>query len=192
MPLGMPKVPFRMPEDEDASWVDLYNGLYQQRNLFLFQDVGSEISNQLVSLMLYLGGEFDTRDIFLFINSSGGSVVPGLVLYDTMQCLNVSTTCVSLAASVASFILVGGKRSKRTAFPHARVMMHQPASAYCDEKTGQYTMETDELIRIRNSIITAYVDQTGQSMFAIWRNLERDSFMSATEAKDHGIVDNIG
>nr|UEN67251.1 clp protease proteolytic subunit [Sophora prazeri] len=123
MPIGVPKVPFRIPGEEDASWVDiLINRLYRERLLFLGQEVDSEISNQLIGLMVYLSIEDDNQDLYLFINSPGGWVIPGIAIYDTMQFVqpDVQTVCMGLAASMGSFILAGGEITKRLAFPHAQ------------------------------------------------------------------------
>jgi ATP-dependent Clp protease protease subunit len=121
MPIGVPKVPFRSPGEGDTSWVDIYNRLYRERLFFLGQEVDTEISNQLISLMIYLSIEKDTKDLYLFINSPGGWVISGMAIYDTMQFVrpDVQTICMGLAASIASFILVGGAITKRIAFPHA-------------------------------------------------------------------------
>lgn len=121
MPIGVPKVPFKLPEDDEASWVDLYNRLYQERLLFLGQEVNSEISNQLVGLMIYLSLEDKSRDLYLFINSPGGEVISGMGIFDIMQIVeaDVQTVCLGLAASMGSLLLVGGEITKRLAFPHA-------------------------------------------------------------------------
>lgn len=121
MPIGVPKVPFTLPEDDEASWVDLYNRLYQERLLFLGQEVNSEISNQITGLMVYLSLEDKTKDLYLFINSPGGEVLSGMAIFDIMQIVEaeVHTVCVGLAASMGSLLLVGGEFTKRLAFPHA-------------------------------------------------------------------------
>nr|QIB71930.1 ATP-dependent Clp protease proteolytic subunit [Fagonia indica] len=121
MPIGVPKVPFLLPGDDDASWIDLYNRLFQERLLFLGQEVNSEISNQLVGLMVYLSLEDKNKDLYLFINSPGGEVISGMAIFDTMQFIEaeVQTVCVGLAASMGSLLLVGGEITKRLAFPHA-------------------------------------------------------------------------
>lgn len=121
MPIGVPKVPFLLPGDDDASWIDLYNRLFQERLLFLGQEVNSEISNQLVGLMVYLSLEDKNKDLYLFINSPGGEVISGMAIFDTMQFVEaeVQTVCVGLAASMGSLLLVGGEITKRLAFPHA-------------------------------------------------------------------------
>nr|QXO04656.1 clpP-like protease [Hetaeria oblongifolia] len=194
MPIGIPKVPFRIPGDEDATWVDLYNRLYRERLLFLCQEVDSEISNQLVGIMVYLSIEDDTRDLFLFINSPGGGVLSGISIYDTMQLVlpDVNTICIGLAASMGSFILVGGEITKRLAFPHARVMIHQPASSFYEAQIGEFMLEVEELLKLRETVTKVYVQRTGNPLWIISEDMERDVFMSATEAQAHGIVDLVG
>nr|YP_010882778.1 clp protease proteolytic subunit [Androsace septentrionalis]WIF27362.1 clp protease proteolytic subunit [Androsace septentrionalis] len=195
MPIGVPKVPFRSPGEEDASWVDV-NRLYRERLLFLGQAVDSEISNQLIGLMVYLSIEDDTKDLYLFINSPGGWVIPGVAIYDTMQFVrpDVHTICMGLAASMGSFILVGGEITKRLAFPHAlcyiiRVMIHQPASAFYEAQTGEAILEAEELLKLRETITRVYVQRTGKPLWVVSEDMERDVFMSATEAQAYGIVD---
>ncbi|YP_009186193.1 ATP-dependent Clp protease proteolytic subunit (chloroplast) [Juglans regia] len=191
MPIGVPKVPFRSPGEEDASWVDV-NRLYRERLLFLGQEVDSEISNQLIGLMVYLSIEDDTKDLYLFINSPGGWVIPGVAIYDTMQFVgpDVQTICMGLAASMGSFILVGGEITKRLAFPHARrVMIHQPASSFYEAQTGEFIQEAEELLKLRETITRVYVQRTGKPLWVVSEDMERDVFMSATEAQAHGIVD---
>nr|YP_009431414.1 clp protease proteolytic subunit [Anthericum ramosum]ASW26849.1 clp protease proteolytic subunit [Anthericum ramosum] len=191
MPIGVPKVPFRIPGEEDASWVDVYNRLYRERLLFLGQEVDSEISNQLVGLMVFLSIEDDTKDLYLFINSPGGWVIPGMGIYDTMQLVtpDVHTICMGLAASMGSVILVGGEITKRLALPHARVMIHQPASSFYEAPAGEFLLEAEELLNLRETLTKVYVQRTGTPLWVISEDMERDLFMSATEAQAHGIVD---
>nr|ASJ64238.1 clp protease proteolytic subunit [Dontostemon micranthus] len=192
MPIGVPKVPFRSPGEGDTSWVDiLINRLYRERLFFLGQEVDTEISNQLISLMIYLSIEKDTKDLYLFINSPGGWVISGMAIYDTMQFVrpDVQTICMGLGASIASFILVGGAITKRIAFPHARVMIHQPASSFYEAQTGEFILEAEELLKIRETITRVYVQRTGKPIWVVSEDMERDVFMSATEAQAHGIVD---
>nr|ATV96683.1 clpP-like protease [Couroupita guianensis] len=191
MPVGVPKVPFRSPGEEDASWIDI-NRLYRQRLLFLCQEVDSEISNQLIGLMVYLSIEDDTKDQYLFINSPGGWIIPGVALYDTMQFVqpDVHTICIGLAASMGSFILVGGEITKRLAFPHAiRVMIHQPTSSFYDGQTREFFLEAEELLKLRETLTRVYVQRTGKPLCVVSEDMERDVFMSATEAQAYGIVD---
>nr|YP_010421634.1 clp protease proteolytic subunit [Urtica magellanica]USG55686.1 clp protease proteolytic subunit [Urtica magellanica] len=191
MPIGVPKVPFRSPGEEDASWVDVLNRLYRERFLFLGQEVDTEISNQLIGLMVYLSIEDDTKDLYLFINSPGGWVIPGLGIYDTMQFVqpDVQTICIGLAASMGSFILVGGEITKRLAFPHARVMIHQPSSSFYQASTGDFILEAEELLTMRETLTKVYVQRTGKSLWVVSEDMERDVFMSAIEAQTHGLVD---
>nr|YP_010462186.1 ATP-dependent Clp protease proteolytic subunit [Petrocodon coriaceifolius]YP_010462271.1 ATP-dependent Clp protease proteolytic subunit [Petrocodon multiflorus]YP_010462526.1 ATP-dependent Clp protease proteolytic subunit [Primulina hezhouensis]YP_010462611.1 ATP-dependent Clp protease proteolytic subunit [Primulina lutea]YP_010462696.1 ATP-dependent Clp protease proteolytic subunit [Primulina medica]UWK23752.2 ATP-dependent Clp protease proteolytic subunit 1 [Oreocharis argyreia var. angus len=191
MPIGVPKVPFRIPGEEDASWVDVYNRLYRERLLFLGQDVNSEISNQLIGLMVYLSIEDDTKDLYLFINSPGGWVIAGLAIYDTMQFVRpeVHTVCMGLAASMGSFLLAAGELTKRLAFPHARVMIHQPAASFYEAQTGEFILEAEELLKIRETITRVYAQRTGKPLWVVSEDLERDVFMSATEAQAYGIID---
>nr|YP_011003255.1 Clp protease proteolytic subunit [Reevesia glaucophylla]YP_011003342.1 Clp protease proteolytic subunit [Reevesia membranacea]WPX21667.1 Clp protease proteolytic subunit [Reevesia botingensis]WPR62746.1 Clp protease proteolytic subunit [Reevesia glaucophylla]WPR62833.1 Clp protease proteolytic subunit [Reevesia membranacea]WPR62920.1 Clp protease proteolytic subunit [Reevesia membranacea] len=194
MPIGVPRVPFRNPGEDDAVWVDVYNRLYRDRLLFLGQEVDSEISNQLIGLMIYLSIESDTKDLYLFINSPGGWVVPGVALYDTMQFVqpDVQTICIGLGASMGSFLLAGGAITKRLAFPHARrVMIHQPSSSFYEAQTGEVILEAEELLKLRESITMVYVQRTGKPLWVVSEDMERDVFMSATEAQAHGIVDRV-
>nr|YP_009748265.1 clp protease proteolytic subunit [Pogonia japonica]YP_009748341.1 clp protease proteolytic subunit [Pogonia minor]QII89945.1 clp protease proteolytic subunit [Pogonia japonica]QII90021.1 clp protease proteolytic subunit [Pogonia minor] len=194
MPVGVPKVPFRIPGEEDATWVDVYNRLHRERLLFLGQEVEIEVGNQLVGLMVYLSIEDDTRDLYLFINSPGGWIVPGIAVYDTMQVVSpdVHTICMGLAASMGSFILVGGEITKRIALPHARVMIHQPASSFFEAQAGECILEAEELLKLREILTKVYVQRTHKPLWVISEDMERDVFMSATEAQAYGIVDLVG
>nr|YP_010571709.1 ATP-dependent Clp protease proteolytic subunit [Phedimus zokuriensis]YP_010571796.1 ATP-dependent Clp protease proteolytic subunit [Phedimus sikokianus]YP_010571883.1 ATP-dependent Clp protease proteolytic subunit [Phedimus selskianus]YP_010571970.1 ATP-dependent Clp protease proteolytic subunit [Phedimus middendorffianus]YP_010572057.1 ATP-dependent Clp protease proteolytic subunit [Phedimus litoralis]YP_010572144.1 ATP-dependent Clp protease proteolytic subunit [Phedimus latiovalifolius] len=191
MPIGVPKVPFRSPGEEDASWVDIYNRLYRERLLFLGQEVDNELANQIIGLLVYLTIEDRNRELYVFINSPGGWVIPGIAVYDTMQFVppDVHTICMGLAASMGSFVLVGGAITKRLAFPHARVMIHQPASSFYESQTGEFILEAEELLNLRETITMVYVQRTGKSFWVVSEDMERDVFMSATEAQAHGIVD---
>nr|WOC91744.1 clp protease proteolytic subunit [Utricularia neottioides] len=190
MPIGVPKVPFRIPGEEDATWVDV-NRLYHERLLFLGQEVDSELSNQLLGLIIYLSLEDNTKDLYLFINSPGGWVVPGIAIYDTMQFVRpeIHTICIGLAASMGSFILAGGAITKRLAFPHARVMIHQPASSFYEAQTGEFILEAEELLKLREMITRVYVQRTGKPVWVVSEDMERDVFMSANEAQAYGIID---
>nr|YP_009383336.1 clp protease proteolytic subunit [Pithecellobium flexicaule]APA33452.1 clp protease proteolytic subunit [Pithecellobium flexicaule] len=195
MPVGVPKVPFQVPEEEEATWIDLYNRLYRQRALFLGQKIDSAISNQICGLLIFLTMEDRTKDFNLFINCPGGWIIPGIALYDMMQGVDpdVQTICIGFAASMGSFILTGGEITRRIAFPHARVMMHQPLCDLTDKSgTGEFIMEIVEIIRICDSIIDIYAQRTGQPLWVIADDIERDAILSAEEAQAHGIIDQIG
>nr|YP_009402463.1 clp protease proteolytic subunit [Faidherbia albida]APA33104.1 clp protease proteolytic subunit [Faidherbia albida]ATO89171.1 ATP-dependent Clp protease proteolytic subunit [Faidherbia albida] len=191
MPVGVPKVPFRIPGDEEASWVDLYNRIYRQRLLFLFKELDTETSNHLCGLMVYLSLEDSTKDLHLFVNCPGGWIIPGIALYDVMQTVkaDVQTIGLGVAASMGSFILTGGTITKRLALPNVRVMVHQPASVFCRERTAEFVMEIGQISKMRFDIAKTYTQRTGQPLFVIFEDLDRDYFMSAEEAKAHGIVD---
>nr|WOV67679.1 clp protease proteolytic subunit [Haymondia wallichii]WOV67762.1 clp protease proteolytic subunit [Haymondia wallichii]WOV67845.1 clp protease proteolytic subunit [Haymondia wallichii] len=147
-----------------------------------------------MGLMVYLSIEDDSRDLYLFINSPGGAIIPGMGIFDTMQLVqpDVHTICIGLAASMASLILVGGAITERIAFPHAWVMIHQPASSLYEGPTGDFMLESDEMEIMLDTITKIYVQRTNQPAWIIADDLERDVFMSAEEAKVHGIVDLVG
>nr|YP_009455337.1 clp protease proteolytic subunit [Erythropalum scandens]AUG62871.1 clp protease proteolytic subunit [Erythropalum scandens] len=191
MPIGVPKIPLRNPGEPYAAWVDIYSLLYRSRLLFLSQGVDSVISNQLISLMIYLSIENEKQELYLFINSPGGWIVPGMAIFDTMQFVkpNVHTVCMGLAASMGSFLLVGGEISKRISFPHARVMIHQPASYFFGAPVEECLLEAEELLKLRETITKVYAERTGKPVWVVHEDLERDVFMSATEAQAYGIVD---
>nr|YP_009241941.1 clp protease proteolytic subunit [Sagittaria lichuanensis]AMQ13516.1 clp protease proteolytic subunit [Sagittaria lichuanensis] len=193
MPVGVPKVPFQIPGDEEATWVDL-NRLYRERFLFLGKEVEEELANQIVGLMIYLNLEDPTRDQFMFINSPGGYVLSGLAVHDAIQYVipPVYTICIGVAASMACFILIGGEITGRMAFPHARVMMHQPASAYYKANPEGISMDTEDVTKIYEMIIEVYAQLTGRSPQVIRQDMKRDRFMTPTEALDYGIIDSIG
>nr|YP_010898262.1 clp protease proteolytic subunit [Dipterocarpus littoralis]WHL46691.1 clp protease proteolytic subunit [Dipterocarpus littoralis] len=192
MPLGIPKVPFQGPDDETSSWVDLYR-LYRQRFLFLGEEIDNEISNNIVGIMVFLTLEDSTKDQYLFLNCPGGGVIPGISIFDAIQFVppDVHTIDVGLAASMGSFLLVGGTITKRMAFPHARVMIHEPSTSFIpdSQQTREFFLEVDELAKFREEIIEVYVQRTGNPFWVIALDMERDVFMSATEAKAYGIVD---
>lgn len=192
MPLGVPKVPFRLPGEPAAQWVDLYNRLYRDRVLFMCQDLDDELANQLIGIMLYLNAEEESRDFFLYINSPGGSVTCGIAFYDAINFVSadVTTICVGTAASMASFVLAGGTRGKRIALAHSRIMIHQPEGGSRGQ-ASEIISESEELIRIRRQIGILYAERTGQPLNKVSRDMDRDQFMSAREAKEYGLVDQV-
>ena len=128
MPIGVPKVAYRLPGEASTQWIDLYNRLYRERVLFLGSVLDDELANQLNGIMLYLSAEDPSRPHFFYINSPGGSVTAGLSTFDIMNYVSapVQTIGIGFAASMASFILAGGEKGNRLALPHARIMNHQP------------------------------------------------------------------
>nr|AYC63864.1 Clp protease proteolytic subunit [Dichotomosiphon tuberosus] len=190
MPIGIPKVPFRFPGESSTQWVDIYNRLYRERILFLCQDLDDELSNQLISIMLYLNSEEQLKDFYIYINSYGGSVTSGIAVYDIMNYIksDIITICVGTAASMASFILAGGTHGKRIAFRHARIMIHQPEGGSQGQAT-EILSETSQVIYVRRQVGKIYSQRTGQPLNIISRDMDRDQFMSADEAKIYGLVD---
>lgn len=193
MPVGIPKVPFLVPGDDDSSWVELYNRVYQERLLFLGQKIDNEAVNHIAGLMVYLSQEDKTKDINLFINSPGGDVMCGFAIYDVMQYVKaeVQTIAVGLAASMASVILSGGERTKRLAFPHAKIMIHQPASSIGDGQTGECVKDAFLMLKLHKDIVRTYAKRTGRPTWQIETDMKRDYFMSAEEAQAYGIVDMV-
>ncbi len=192
MPIGVPKVPYRMPGEQYTQWVDIYNRLYRDRIIFLPREIDDEIANQIVAVMLYLDSEDPGKDIFLYINSPGGMVTSGLMIYDTMQHIksDVVTICVGLAASMGSFLLAGGTKGKRLALPHSRIMIHQPSGGTRGQATD-IEIEAREILRIRHQLNGIYAANTGQTIQKIEKDMDRDFFMSAQEAKDYGLIDKV-
>ncbi len=141
---------------------------------------------------LYLNAEDTSQGLFLYINSPGGSVTCGIGLYDAMNYVqsDVTTICVGTAASMASFVLAGGTRGKRLALPHSRIMIHQPGGG-SQGQTSLVLSEAEEMLRLRDEVVSIYADRTGQNIARISKDMNRDQFMSAREAKDYGLVDQI-
>nr|YP_010569663.1 clp protease proteolytic subunit [Podocarpus parlatorei]UZF97368.1 clp protease proteolytic subunit [Podocarpus parlatorei] len=194
MPLGVPKVPHQHFEEEDAIWMDLYNKLYEERLLFLVKPLDDEIGNQLVSMMIYLSLDDVTQEQFLFIHCTGGPIIPGLAIYDTMQYIapEVYTMVLGIAASMGSIILSGGYLGKRIAFPSATIMLHQPASTWTNGVSRMCTENAEDLRMIKELIVQIYAERTNEKQkFVIWNQLDRDFFMSAEETLEYGLVDLI-
>ncbi|MBW4580989.1 MAG: ATP-dependent Clp protease proteolytic subunit [Tildeniella nuda ZEHNDER 1965/U140] len=181
-----------MPGEPYTQWIDIYNRLYRERIIFLGKDVDDEIANQIVAVMLYLDSEDPGKDIVLYINSPGGSVTAGMAIYDTMQHIksDVVTICVGLAASMGSFLLAAGAKGKRLALPHSRIMIHQPSGGTRGQATD-IEIEAREIIRIRRQLNQIYADRTGQQLTKIEKDMDRDYFMSAEEAKEYGLIDRV-
>ncbi len=192
MPIGVPKVPFRIPGEPTAQWVDLFNRLYRDRVLFMCNELKDELANQLVGIMLFLNAEEENKPVYLYINSPGGSVTCGIAVYDCINFIDaeVTTVCVGTAASVASFVLAGGSIGKRIAFPNSRIMIHQPEGG-SQGQASEIVFEASEVIRIRREIAKTYAERTGQTLTRISRDMDRDQYMSAVEAKDYGLVDQV-
>ncbi|CAM9640290.1 unnamed protein product [Chrysoparadoxa australica] len=192
MPIGVPKVAYRVPGAQSADWVDIYNRLYRERIIFLGQEIDDEMANQIIGVLLYLDSEDSTKPIYMYVNCPGGSVISGLAIYDTMQHIKseVVTINVGLAASMASFLLAAGTKGKRMALPHSRVMIHQPMGG-AQGQAEDIKVEATQIMRIRDNIVKMYSMMTGRSQDQVTEALDRDNFMSAQEAKEFGLIDNV-
>jgi len=192
MPIGVPKVAYKIPGASMADWIDIYNRLYRERIIFLGQEVDDEIANQIIAVMLFMESEEAGRPISLYVNSPGGSVIAGLALCDTMGHISseVATINVGMAASMASFILGAGERGKRLALPHSRVMIHQPMGG-SQGQAEDIKMEAKQILKIKETLVTMYSQMTGQTRERIIKDLSRDNYMSAQQACEYGLIDKI-
>ncbi len=171
---------------------DIYSRLLKDRLIFIVGPVEDQMANLIVAQLLYLESENAEKDIHLYINSPGGVVTAGLSVYDTMQFINcdVSTICCGQAASMAALLMAGGAKDKRFALPHSRFMVHQPSAGYQGQATdiSIHAKETLDLKARLNAIMALH---TGQSIEQIEKDLERDNFKSAEDARDYGLVDTV-
>ncbi len=193
MPIGVPSVPYRLPGSTYERWIDIYTRLNQERIIFLGQEVTDSLANSIIAAMLYLDSEDQTKPIYMYINSPGGSVTAGMAIYDTMQHIKseVVTICVGLAASMGAFLLASGSKGKRLALPNARIMIHQPLGGTGRRQASDIEIEAREILRIRDSLNSILAQQTGQPVEKIEKDTDRDYFMSAQEAKEYGLIDNV-
>nr|QVL28649.1 ClpP [Chrysanthemum lavandulifolium] len=212
MPVGVPKVPFIISdeeeddeeeeekdedEEEEIEWLDLYERLYRARALFLFHELTAEITANLTGLMAMLNIEDNTLEQFLFINSTGGKIVDGLAVYDMSRAIlpDVHTICVGLAASIASLILSGGALTKRIAFPHAWRLIHQPKAkieGHPLNNLADAELDLDEVLKLRKTVLEYYARISPSPVWVIAEDMERDTFMTPTEALAYGLIDDIG
>ncbi|BAY75667.1 ATP-dependent Clp protease proteolytic subunit [Nostoc linckia NIES-25] len=192
MPIGYPSVPYRLPGGQMEEWVHIYTRLSLERIIFLGEEIDDKIANEIIAFLLYLDSEDPGKDIYIYINSPGGMVTSGLAIYDTMQHIksDVVTICTGLAASMGSFLLAGGAKGKRLALPHSRIMIHQPSGGTRGQ-ASDIEIEAREILRIRNQLNQIYADNTGQTLAKIEKDMDRDFFMSAHEAKEYGLIDRV-
>jgi len=192
MPIGVPKVAYKMPGGRGGEWVDIYQRLTRERIVFLGSEIDDEMANQIIGVLLYLDNENPNQPIYLYINSPGGSVIAGLAIYDTIQHIKseVVTVNLGIAASMASFLLCAGSRGRRFALPHSRIMIHQPMGG-AQGQAEDIRVEASQIMRIRNNLVKMYSLMTGQTVDQIVLDLDRDNFMSAQEALKYGLIDEI-
>jgi ATP-dependent Clp protease, protease subunit len=193
MPIGVPSVPYRLPGSSYEQWINIYERLFRERIIFLSEEVDDGIANAIVAYLLYLDSDDQTKPIYLYINSPGGSVTAGMAIFDTMQHIKseVVTICVGMAASMGAFLLAAGSKGKRLALPHARIMIHQPLGGVGYSQASDIQIEAKEILRIREQLNALLANRTGQPLEKVERDTDRDYFMSAQEAKDYGLIDSV-
>ena len=186
----VPMVVELTPRGERA--YDIFSRLLKERIIFLPTQIEDEIANLVIAQMLFLEAEDPDKDIHLYINSPGGSVTAGMAIYDTMLYVKpaISTICMGQAASMAALLLAAGTKGKRFALPHARILIHQPLGGVQGQATD-IDIQAREILRMREELNRILVHHTGQSMDKIQRDTDRDFFMTAEQAKDYRIVDEV-
>ncbi|MBM5286235.1 ATP-dependent Clp endopeptidase proteolytic subunit ClpP [Vibrio parahaemolyticus] len=171
---------------------DIYSRLLKERVIFLTGQVEDHMANLVVAQLLFLESENPDKDIFLYINSPGGSVTAGMSIYDTMQFIkpNVSTVCMGQACSMGAFLLAGGAAGKRYVLPNSRVMIHQPLGGF-QGQASDIQIHAQEILTIKQKLNNLLAEHTGQPLEVIERDTDRDNFMSAEQAVEYGIVDAV-
>lgn len=171
---------------------DIYSRLLKERIIFLTGEVNDHVSSLICAQLLFLESENPKKPINFYINSPGGVVTSGLAMYDTMQYIkpDVSTVCIGQAASMGSLLLAGGAKDQRFALPNARIMIHQPHGG-ARGQAADIEIQAREILRLRERLNKIYVEHTGQKLATIEKAMDRDNFMSAEEAKDFGLIDNV-
>lgn len=171
---------------------DIYSRLLKERIVFIGTAIDDTVANLIIAQLLFLQSEDATKDICVYINSPGGSVTAGLAIYDTMQFVkpDVSTFCLGQAASMGSLLLAAGAKGKRHALPYSRIMIHQPWGG-TQGTASDISIQAKEILRMKETLIKILADHTGQPLDRIQRDSDRDFYMSAEEARDYGLVDEV-
>jgi len=171
---------------------DIYSRLLKERIIFLTEGIDDYVANMVIAQLLFLEAEDPTRDAYMYINSPGGVVTAGLAIYDTMQYIKtkVSTICMGQAASMGAFLLAAGEPGKRFALPNARIMIHQPLGGAQGQATD-IEIQTQEILRIKKKLNLIMAEHTGQPLKKVEKDTDRDYFLSATEAKTYGLIDDV-
>ena len=171
---------------------DIFSRLLMDRIVFLGASINDDVANIIIAQLLFLEADNPDKDIYLYLNSPGGIVSSGMAIYDTMQHLRapINTICMGMAASMGSFLLSAGTPGKRAALPHSRIMIHQPSGG-AQGTAADIEIQAKEILYLRSKMNDLYAKHTGQPLAQIERDMERDRFMSAEEAKDYGLIDTI-
>jgi len=189
----MTLIPFVVEQDgRNERAYDIYSRLLKDRIIFIGAEIGDEVANAVIAQMLFLEAENPDKEISLYINSPGGSVTAGLAIYDTMQFVSsdIATLVVGQAASMAAVLLAAGAAGKRHALPNARVVLHQPFGGF-QGQASDVAIQAREILRIREAINRILIRHTGQAAERIERDLERDFIMTAGQAVEYGLVDQV-
>jgi ATP-dependent Clp protease protease subunit len=171
---------------------DIYSRLLKDRIIMLSDQVNDVTASLVVAQLLFLEAEDPDKDIFLYINSPGGSITSGMAIYDTMQHIkpDVSTICVGMAASMGAFLLAAGAKGKRYALPNAEIMIHQPLGGFQGQATD-IGIHAERILRIKDNLNKILSERTGQPMEKVVQDTERDNFMTSEEAKAYGLIDDV-
>ena len=171
---------------------DIFSRLLMDRIVFLGTPINDDVANIVIAQLLFLDADNPERDVNLYINSPGGSVSAGMAIYDTMQFMNspIRTICMGMAASMGAFLLAAGSTGKRSALPHARIMIHQPSGG-AQGTASDIEIQAKEILYLRDKLNGLYAKHTGRPVEQIERDMDRDRYMSAEEAKEYGLIDNV-
>ena len=192
MSIELPGTSYAASLTEDVSRMDIYNRLLKDRIVFLGTDVNDDIANFITAQMLHLESQDPEKDIWLYINSPGGSVTAGMAIYDTMQFVSpdVGTICMGLGASMGQFLLGAGAKGKRFALPHARIMMHQPSGGF-QGQAADIKIQAEQMVYIKQMLSERIAEHTGQTVDQIIQDSDRDRWFTAEQAQEYGIIDNV-
>jgi ATP-dependent Clp protease protease subunit len=171
---------------------DIFSRLLMDRIVFLGAPINDDVANIIIAQLLFLEADNPERDVYLYINSPGGIVSAGMAIYDTIQFMKspVNTICMGMAASMGAFLLASGRKGKRSALPHARIMIHQPSGGAQGQATD-IEIHAREILKTREQLNRLYAERTGQPVEKIAADMERDRFLSPTEAQDYGLIDQV-
>lgn len=171
---------------------DIFSRLLKERIIFLGSEINDVVANLVTAQLLFLESEDPEKDIFLYINSPGGLVTAGMAIYDTMQYIrpDIVTVCIGQAASMGALLLAGGAKGKRSALPHARIMIHQPLGGF-QGQASDVEIHAREMLRVKSETSAILAHHTGRSLEQISKDVDRDNFMTAAQAKEYGLIDEI-
>ena len=171
---------------------DIFSRLLMDRIIFMGVPINDDVSNIIIAQLLFLQADSPEKDIYIYINSPGGIVSAGMAIYDTMQHISapVNTICMGMAASMGAFLLGAGRPGKRSALPHSRIMIHQPSGG-TQGSAADIEIQAKEILYLRSKLNELFAKHTGQPVEHIEKDMDRDRFMSADEAKEYGLIDNV-